>query len=35
MCTFLGIAGKINDHDVDENQIKKTDLIFLRRIFMG
>ena len=22
MCTYLGIAGKINDQDVDENQIK-------------
>ena len=29
MCTFLGIAGKINDHDVDEKVIKKSELIFL------
>jgi len=29
MCTFLGIAGKINDNDVDENIIKNSDLIFL------
>ena len=29
MCTFLGIAGKINENDVDENIIKKSDLIFL------
>ena len=26
---FLGIAGKINDHDVDEKIIKKSELIFL------
>ena len=29
MCTFLGIAGKINDNDVDEQIVKKSDLIFL------
>ena len=29
MCTFLGIAGKINEKDVDENIIKKSELIFL------
>lgn len=29
MCTFLGTAGKINENDVDENVIKKSDLIFL------
>ena len=29
MCTFLGTAGKINENDVDENMIKKSDLIFL------
>ena len=29
MCTFLGTAGKINEKDVDENIIKKSDLIFL------
>ncbi len=29
MCTFLGIAGKINERDVDEKIIKKSQLIFL------
>ena len=29
MCTFLGIAGKINQHDVNEEIIKKSELIFL------
>jgi len=29
MCTFLGIAGKINENDVDEYIIKKSELIFL------
>ena len=29
MCTFLGIAGKINENDVDEHIIKKSELIFL------
>ena len=29
MCTFLGIAGKINEHDVDEEILKKSELIFL------
>ena len=29
MCTFLGIAGKIGEHDVDEEIIKKSELIFL------
>jgi len=29
MCTFLGIAGKINDKDIDENAIKNSELIFL------
>ncbi len=29
MCTFLGIAGKINDKDIDENAVKNTELIFL------
>tara|TARA_B100000035_G_scaffold311937_1_gene322403 strand:- start:329 stop:1255 length:927 start_codon:yes stop_codon:yes gene_type:complete len=29
MCTFLGIAGKINDNDIDEKQIKSADIIFL------
>ena len=29
MCTFLGIAGKINDKDIDENAVKSSELIFL------
>ena len=29
MCTFLGIAGKINENDVSLNAIKKSELIFL------
>ena len=29
MCTFLGTSGKINDSDVNENDIKKSDMIFL------
>ncbi len=29
MCTFLGTAGKINDKDVDEQQIKNTEMVFL------
>ena len=29
MCTFLGIAGKINENDVDLEAIKKSDIIFL------
>ena len=29
MCTFLGTAGKINDNDVNENDIKNSDMIFL------
>ena len=29
MCTFLGIAGKISDKDVDENAIKDSEMIFL------
>ena len=29
MCTFLGIAGKINDQDIDENLIKKSEITFL------
>ena len=29
MCTFLGIAGKISDIDVNEELIEKSDLIFL------
>jgi len=29
MCTFLGIAGKISDKDIDENTVKNSKLIFL------
>jgi sugar/nucleoside kinase (ribokinase family) len=29
MCTFLGIAGKITSEDIDENFVKKSELIFL------
>ena len=29
MCTFLGTAGKINDNDVNEQQIKNADIVFL------
>ena len=29
MCTFLGIAGKINENDIDEGAIQQSDIIFL------
>ena len=29
MCTFLGIAGKINENDVDVNAIKNSEITFL------
>ena len=29
MCTFLGTAGKINDNDVKEKEIKNADIVFL------
>ena len=29
MCTFLGTAGKINDNDINDNVIKKSEIIFL------
>ena len=29
MCTFLGIAGKINQDDIDEKNIKNSNLVFL------
>ncbi len=29
MCTFLGIAGKISDQDVDKEDIKNSEMIFL------
>ena len=29
MCTFLGTAGKISDHDIDSNLINKAEITFL------
>ena len=29
MCTFLGTAGKINEHDVSSDAIKNSEIIFL------
>ncbi len=29
MCTFLGTAGKINDQDVNENDVKNSEMVFL------
>ena len=29
MCTFLGIAGKINENDIDVNAVKDSEIIFL------
>ena len=29
MCTFLGIAGKINEDDIDINAVKKSEITFL------
>jgi fructokinase len=29
MCTFLGTAGKINEKDVNNDVIKKSEIIFL------
>ena len=29
MCTFLGTAGKINENDVDEKIVRKSEMIFL------
>ena len=29
MFTYLGIAGKINDNDIDENTLQKSEMIFL------
>ena len=33
MCTFLGVAGKINENDIDSKVISDADLIFLEDIF--
>ena len=29
MCTFLGIAGKVSNNDIDENAVKNSELVFL------
>jgi sugar/nucleoside kinase (ribokinase family) len=29
MCTYLGTAGKINEHDIDADAIKKSEIVFL------
>ena len=29
MCTFLGIAGKVSDKDIDEDSVKNSELVFL------
>ena len=29
MCTFLGVAGKINDTDIDKNLVKQAEITFL------
>ena len=29
MCTFLGIAGQITDHDINDDAVKKADITFL------
>jgi len=29
MCTFLGIAGKVSEKDIDEKEVKNSELIFL------
>ena len=29
MCTFLGVAGKISDQDIDENAVKNAEITFL------
>ena len=29
MCTFLGIAGRVSEKDIDENAVKNSELIFL------
>ena len=29
MCTFLGVAGKINNRDIDEKKIQNSDITFL------
>jgi sugar/nucleoside kinase (ribokinase family) len=29
MCTYLGVAGKINEHDINEDQVKKAEITLL------
>tara|TARA_B100001027_G_scaffold168888_1_gene120510 strand:+ start:78 stop:1007 length:930 start_codon:yes stop_codon:yes gene_type:complete len=29
MCTFLGVAGQINEKDINDNAVKKSEIIFL------
>ena len=29
MCTFLGTAGKINENDINKDEIKKSEIVFL------
>ena len=29
MCTFLGVAGQINEKDVNDNAVKKSEIVFL------
>ena len=29
MCTFLGVAGKINEKDINDNAVKKSEIVFL------
>ena len=33
MVTFLGIAGKINDFDINEVLVKRSNILFLEDIF--
>jgi len=33
MCTFLGIAGQINDHDINDDAVKKAEITFLEATY--
>ena len=35
MCTFLGIAGKINENDINIDAVKKSEIIFLEGYLVG
>jgi Sugar kinases, ribokinase family len=35
MCTFLGTSGKISDQDVNQDNIKKSEMIFLEGYLWG